>query len=44
MKIYDSVNLDVDRSVGGKVGRGSNCGSDSDVGDEVAIIYGEGVE
>ena len=40
MKIDDSVDWDVDISVGDKVGRGNNGGVDSDVGDEVGYGYG----
>ena len=37
MNIGNSVYLDVGIRVGDKVGRGNNCGVDSDVGAEVRI-------
>ena len=44
MKISNSLYLDVDISVGTKVGIGNNCGVYSDVGDEVGSGDAEGVE
>ena len=44
MKIDDSIDWYIDRSVGTEAGRGNNCGVDSDVGDEVGGGDGERVQ